>query len=434
MDDPNDPPHAPDGADSTDPPAPAGRTGIGAEADAWLAANWDPELPLGVWWRRLAESGWGFPHFPTDWFGRGLGPEAEAEVAAAVRRAGAFGPPRGIATMMVAPLLVEMGTEEQKQAWLPGIVTGTDVWCQLFSEPGAGSDLAGLSTRAVLDGDQWVVNGQKVWTSGGHYAQRAILVARTNPDVPKHRGLTFFIIEMDQPGVEPRPLVQMTGDAEFNEVFLTDATVPAGNVIGEVNHGWGVTLRLLSHERGSLDPDAEAGIQHALDLDAPVGRYASGELNDGTRGYMPKAAEAWALLVDLLRRGGLLDDPVRRQQAMEIWSRYEITRYTALRVAAAARAGYQPGPEISLTKLAAVDLMRRWRELALAALGPAGMLAGDDAPEDGLVTQIALSISGMSIAGGTDEIQRNVVGERVLGLPAEARVDKDQPFSAIRRS
>jgi alkylation response protein AidB-like acyl-CoA dehydrogenase len=235
------------------------------EVRAWLAESWDPGRPLGEWWTLLAESGWGFPHYPKEWFGRGLGPDVLKAVDEERRAVGAYGPPHGIATMMVAPMLLELGSEDQKQRWIPGIVHGTDIWCQLFSEPGAGSDLAGVQTKAVRDGEQWVVNGQKVWTSGGHYAKRAILVARTDPSVPKHRGLSFFVIDMEQPGVEPRPLVQMTGDAEFNEVFLTDAVVPAENLIGEVNHGWGVAMRLLSYERSSLDPEAEPGIQHALD-------------------------------------------------------------------------------------------------------------------------------------------------------------------------
>ena len=267
---------------------------VGSEVRSWLAGHWDPEMALGEWWTLLARSGWGFPHYPEEWFGRGLPASAGSVVARELRAVGAFGPPLGIATMMVGPMLLELGTEEQKRAWLPGIVDGTDVWCQLFSEPGAGSDLAGLATRAVRDGDQWIVNGQKVWTSGGHYARRAILVARTDPAVPKHRGLTFFVIEMDQPGVEPRPLVQMTGDAEFNEVFLTDAVVPIENVIGDVNQGWGVALRLLSYERDSLEPEAAAGIQHPLDLDLPVGRYASGEVDDGTRARCPPPARRGA--------------------------------------------------------------------------------------------------------------------------------------------
>jgi alkylation response protein AidB-like acyl-CoA dehydrogenase len=391
------------------------------DVHAWLDANWDPDLPLGEWWSMLAESGWGFPHYPVEWSGRGLGPEAAKVAAEEISAAGAYGPPQGIATMMVAPLLLELGTESQRERWLPGIVDGTDIWCQLFSEPGAGSDLAGLSTKAVKDGDQWIVNGQKVWTSGGHYATRAILVARTNAEAAKHHGLSFFVIEMDQPGIDPRPLVQMTGDPEFNEVFLTDAVVEPECLIGDVDKGWAVTLRLLSYERGSLDPEADAGIQHRLDLTAGAGLYASGEIDDGTRSMMPKASEAWALLREMLPGGGDGTRPEFRQDAIRIYSLFEIARFTALRAAAAAKAGALPGPEVSLGKLASVRVMRAWRDLTLRALGPYGQMAGTDAPYDGRISTIALSVAGMSIAGGTDEIQRNIIGENVLGLPREPR-------------
>jgi len=410
-------------------------TGIDARTEAriWLKENWDPERPLGKWWAMMADSGWGFPHYPTEWFGRDLSTDQLAGIEAEFEAVGAYGPPLGIATMMVAPMLLELGSEEQKQKWLRGIVDGTDVWCQLFSEPGAGSDLAGVATKALKDGEQWVVNGQKVWTSGGHYAKRAILVARTDPEVPKHRGLSFFVIEMDQAGIEPRPLVQMTGDAEFNEVFLTDAVVPEENLIGDENRGWGVAIRLLSYERGSLDPEAAAGMQGAMDLSVQAGQYASGEVKDGTEGYMPKGSEAWAMLKEMMNETGAAANPVLRQEAMRVYSWLQVAKYTALRSAAAAEAGHLPGPEVSLGKLSSVRLLRAWRDLALTVLGPAGQLAGEDAPRGGLITQIALSVPGMSIAGGTDEIQRNIIGERVLGLPGEPRIDKDVPFLSVPR-
>ncbi len=409
------------------------KTVTAREVRTWIAANWDPELPLGQWWAMLADSGWGFPHFPIEWGGRGLSADDRSAVEHELRSAGAYGPPHGIATMMVAPMLLELGTEDQKARWLPGIVRGTDVWCQLFSEPGAGSDLAGASTHAVRDGDQWIVNGQKVWTSGGHYADRAILVARTDRDVPKHRGLSFFVIEMRQPGVEVRPLVQMTGDAEFNEVFMTDAVVPANNLISEVNNGWAVALRTLSYERASLDPEAEAGIQLRLDHNVAAGRYATGELDDGTRGFMPNGSHSWALLRTLIDEQGASGDARVRQRAAQLYSWFEIARFSALRSAAAARSGRLPGPEVSLGKLSSARLMRAYRDFALHLLGPAGAQLGDDAPHAGLFARIALSVPGMSIAGGTDEIQRNIVAERVLGLPGEPRVDKDLPFRSVPR-
>jgi len=401
---------------------PTENSDIRAEVRRWITENWDPDLSLREWWGRLAESGWGFPHYPTKWFGRGLSPDVERLVADELGAAGAYGPPRGIGTMMVAPLLLELGTEQQRRDWIPGIVDGSTVWCQLFSEPDAGSDLAGLKTTAVQDGDQWVISGQKVWTSGAHYAERAILVARTDRDAAKHRGLTFFVIDMDQDEIEARPLVQMTGDAEFNEVFLSDAVVPADNRIGEINEGWGVTLRLLSYERNSLDPEADAGIHGDLDLSLPAGDYANGVVDDGLQGYMPKGSEAWALIRQLIEESEAASDPVVRQRAMRLYSGQQIARFTALRAAADAELGKVAGPEVSLGKLASTQVMRQWRDLALSVLGAHGMLAGADATRNGRVAQIALSVSGMSIAGGTDEIQRNIIGERVLGLPREPRV------------
>ena len=287
------------------------------DALAWFQANWDPNLPLRDWWQRLADSGWGFPTWPERWFGKGLDHAAAKGVSRARREVGAFSAPLGIATMMVAPTLMEVGTPAQQARYLPGIADGTEIWCQLFSEPGAGSDLAGVQTKAVRDGDEWVVNGQKVWTSGGHFARRAILVARTNPDVPKHRGLSFFLVDMEQPGIEPRPLRQMTGDAEFNEVFLTDARVRHEDLVGELGGGWGVALRLLNHERESLDADADSsGIMGDLDLDAPAGSYVGPDgtsLDDGT-GPMSLAQGQGAaeLLRTLMARSGNRGDAVAR--------------------------------------------------------------------------------------------------------------------------
>ena len=391
------------------------------EVRAWIEANWDPERPLGEWWSLLSGSGWAFPHYPEAWSGRGLPVDVERTVTEELAAAGAYGPPRGIATMMVGPLLLDIGTERQKRDWLPGIVDGSNVWCQLFSEPDAGSDLAGLKTTAVADGDHWIVNGQKVWTSGAHYADWAILVARTDPDAKKHHGLTFFAVDMTQPGIEVRPLVQMSGDAEFNEVFLSDVAVPAENMIGELNAGWGVTLRVLSYERDSLDPEADAGIHAELDLARRAGDYAGGLVDDGLQGMMPKASEAWTLLHGVLADTGAIGDPVVRQEAMRLYSWNQIARFTALRAAAAAEAGKEPGPEGSLGKLASTRAMRAWRDLIFQALGPRSMLDGHDAALAGRLNRIGLSVSGLSIAGGTDEIQRNIVGERVLGLPREPR-------------
>ena len=390
---------------------------IRAEVRTWIDDHWNPQQPLGEWWHILAQSGWGFPDFPERWFGRGLPGESRRIVRQELQRAGAFGPPHGIATMMVAPLLVEMGSDEQREKWLPGIVDGSEIWCQLFSEPDAGSDLAGARTTAVRDGDLWRVNGQKVWTSGGHYAKWAILVARTDPAAPKHSGLSFFGIDMRQDGIQPKPLVQMNGLAEFNEVFLDDATTAHFHLIGEEGKGWPVALRTLSYERESLDADAEPGIQTDLDLSIAAGRYASGEIADGSEGFMPGGLEAWELLCSVIAANGQQTDPRIRDRAVKIYTGIKTSSWMSQRFAQAP----EVGAEVSLGKLAATQLMRDWRDLALTALGPNGQLLDGEGTFDGVPAQIALSVPGLSIAGGTDEIQRNIVGERVLGLPREPR-------------
>jgi alkylation response protein AidB-like acyl-CoA dehydrogenase len=238
--------------------------------------------------------------------------------------------------------------------------------------------------------------------------------------------LTFFGIDMRQPGIEPRPLVQMTGEAHFNEVFLNGATVPNGNVIGEVGGGWSVAMRTLGYERESLDADAEPGIQGRLDLSLPAGAYASGEISDGSDSYLPAGLESWELLHRMMQSNGLDRHPVYRDEAMRIYSSIRVASLTSRRFAAKS----EPGAEVSLGKLASTELMRKWRDLALRCLGPAGQLLDGPGTFDGLAAKIALAVPGMSIAGGTDEIQRNIVGERVLGLPREPQVDRDKPFSA----
>ncbi len=396
------------------------------EARSWFEANWDPSMPLGDWWDRLADSGWGYPSWPQQWFGRGLSGAAAKAATRARLDVGAFSAPVGIATMMVAPMLMQLGSPMQQERYLRGIATGRDIWCQLFSEPGAGSDLAGVQTKAVRDGDEWVVNGQKVWTSGGHYAKYAILVARTNPDVPKHRGLSFFLIDMRQPGVDPRPLRQMTGHAEFNEVFLTDARVPTDHLVGELGGGWAVAMNILLHERSSLDADNDSGggLMADLDLSAPAGQFvATGGAEDSSMDAMAQAngERAKALLLRCLDHSGRRDDPVARQAVAEIVTLIDVARFAGGRLAP------------SVGKLASTHLLRRVRDVGLGLLGAGGMLTGADAPLESVLADIALMTPGMSIAGGTDEIQRNIIGERELGLPPEPRVDKDLPFSELRQ-
>ncbi|HEY9558533.1 MAG TPA: acyl-CoA dehydrogenase family protein [Acidimicrobiales bacterium] len=409
-------------------------TSVREEAERWFRESWDPELTLGQWWERLTESGWGYPTWPKRWFGKGLSSDQAKQVGAARAAVGAVGPPSGIGVMMAGPTIIDHGTDEQCQRFLPSMVSGKEVWCQLFSEPGAGSDLAGLQTRAERDGDEWIVNGQKVWTSGAQFSRWGILIARTAADVPKHEGITYFVIDMDQPGIEVRPLKEMTGGATFNEVFLTEARVPHDNVIGDVNRGWGVAVTTLAHERNSLGASGMGGEGGSMigsnDLERPAGKRSRG--GGDMAGMAMAFGGGGSMIAGLPALVGRADDKVLRDKVMRIYTLMEIARFTSLRVQAAKAAGRGPGPEVSTGKLAASEMVRQLRDVGLEALGPHGQLMGDDTPLGGMLQQLALFSPAISIAGGSDQIQRNIIGERVLGLPGEPRVDKDVPFAELK--
>lgn len=406
------------------------------EATAWFAANWRADLTVREWWRLLADAGWAFPSWPEGFGGRGLGKQAARAAVRARHEAGAFGPPNGVATFLVAPTVMHYGTAEQQARHLPGIVDGTAPWCQLFSEPGAGSDMAALATRAERDGDEWVVNGQKVWSSGAQNAAWGILIARTDPDQPKHRGITYFLIDMHQPGVEVRPLREMTGDAAFNEVFFTDARVAEADRLGELGEGWRVAMTTLSHER---DPD-NAGLGDtppfaAVDLDERVGDHAAAVMETADGFSLAMMGQAGPLFDRVVNEHADTTDPVFRQELMRLVSTRRTTQLSARRAAASIKAGGQPGPEVSTLKLQGSSLNRAMREVGLGALGAAGMLEHDDAPIDGLFHRYALFTPASSIAGGSDEVQHNIIGERVLGLPREPgeAEQRELPWSELPR-
>jgi len=410
---------------------------VHAEAKAWYAKHWDPTMALGQWWDLLADSGWAFPSWPEGFGGRGLSGRAAKAADRARGEVGAFGSPSGIATFLAAPTVLHYGTQEQKDHYLPGIVRGRDVWCQLFSEPGSGSDLAGLSTRAELDGDEWIISGQKVWNSGAQHARYGILMARTDPEAPKHRGITYFLIDMEQEGVEVRPLREMTGDAAFNEVFLSEARVADVDRLGAVGEGWRVAMTTLSHER---DPD-NAGLGDSAsfdgaDLSTPVGEYAKalGEKVDGFS--LALSGGACRLLDGIVKESGAANDPVMRQRLMQILEMRRTARWSGQRAVAAVKAGGQPGPVVSTMKLLGSETARRTRDVGLQAMGPTGMLWGSDTPEHGLFHAYSMFTPALSIAGGSDEIQRNIVGERVLGLPREPgeSEQRELPWSELRKS
>jgi alkylation response protein AidB-like acyl-CoA dehydrogenase len=402
---------------------------VRSEAVHWLREHWDPDLSVRDWWGLLAESGWGFPTWPRQSFGRGLPPEQVAAVRSAFVEVGAIGPPASLGQMLAGPTLLAHGSPELQARWLPELATGREYWCQFFSEPGAGSDLAGLQTRAVRDGDEWIVNGQKVWTSGAQYADRGMLVARTDPDVPKHQGLTFFIIDLDQPGVEVRPLHQMNDGHGFNEVFFTDARVAHGRIVGQLHGGWPVAVTTLMYERFmSALPSAQPGRKLGM-LDKRAGDVASGRV----RGEREMAETAIAKpVIDVARQLEREADPVIRQRLAQLAAAEEVNRLDGVRSAGAARAGQRSGASGSVRKVARSNLARLGSAVGMEVLGAHGMLVGSETPGGGRLQRMTLSTPGTSIAGGTDEIQRNIIGERVLGLPKEPRLDTDVPFRELK--
>ena len=315
--------------------------------------------------------------------------------------------PNGVYTIglgMVIPTLLEFGTEDQKRRYVAKALRGEEIWSQLFSEPGAGSDVASLQSKAERDGDEWVLNGQKVWTTGAQHSDFGAVIARTNPDNPKHRGITMFIVDFKAAGVDVRPLRQMNGGSGFNEVFFSDVRVPADSVIGSVDDGWRCAIAMLMNER------------------VAIGSGGGGGRGGGGIDALTKAA----------RERGLNLDPVTRQAIVDVYIRQRIIGFIGQRTRAALKAGRAPGPEGSIGKLAGALLARRSSDLGMALAGPAGQawLPGDD--RSGRWAQAVLSAPASRIAGGTDEVQRNIIGERVLGLPKEPQVDRDQPFRELR--
>ena len=389
---------------------------VRADVARFIEDEWDPELPLGEWRERLVESGWAAPTWPPRWHGRGLPPWADGIVSAELHRADAVGTPLGVGTWLAAPTILEHGPDPLRERFLRPILAGATTWCQLFSEPGAGSDLAGVTTRAELDGDRWIVNGQKLWNTSAHHADFGVLVARTDWDVPKHRGLTYFVLPMRQAGVEVRSIRQMNHHRSFNEVFLTEAEIPRDWVVGAVGDGWKVALTTLAHERRF------AGVERASVHGPGAARdEARRELADYLETYRwyPQRAGRADLVVEHARRAGRTGDRVVRQEIARLLAMHRAAEWTAARARAARTLGRPPGAEGSIGKLASSTIARQAARVHSLIGGPAGMLDGPDGSFDGVVAEVLVSVPAQSIAGGTDEIQHNILGERVLGLPRE---------------
>jgi alkylation response protein AidB-like acyl-CoA dehydrogenase len=404
-----------------------------ADVRAWVADQWDPSLSLRAWRERLVDSGWAVPSWSEQWYGKGLPAWADDVVRREVHAGGAVASVAAGPAGLAGPTILEQGPDAARERFLRPLLIGEEVWCQLFSEPSAGSDLAGLTTTAVLDGDEWVVNGQKVWNTSAHHADVGMLLARTDWDAPKHSGITYFVLPMKQPGVDVRPLRQMNFHASFNEVFLTDARIPRDWVVGEVGQGWTAALATLAHERrfGALGLGRLDGIDAGPALDE-----ARAEAADIARVYAwyPQRAGRVDLVVQHAREAGVADDPIVRQEIAKVLSMQRASEWTAERAKAARATGRPPGPEGSIGKLALSHVARQAAKVHALIAGAHGLLGGRDPHStlDGVLAEILISVPAQSIAGGTDEIQRNILGERSLGLPREPDPAKGLPYREAR--
>ncbi|MGQ0823911.1 MAG: acyl-CoA dehydrogenase family protein [Actinomycetota bacterium] len=390
---------------------------VDARIDDLLAAH-DPRTTETHEFRGAQyDRGLAWAHFPEGDGGLGLAPNVQRHVDRRLREAGARAPHGTLffGLSLAGPTVATHGSAELRRRALRPMFTGEEIWCQLFSEPGAGSDLAGLATRAVRDGDEWVVNGQKVWNTLAHVADRGMLVARTDPDLPKHKGLTYFMVDMRASGVEVRPLRQITGEAEFNEVYLTDARIADADRIGDVGDGWRVSMTTLMNERTTIG---------------------------GATGGSSRRASAVEEALDLWSRRDHRD-PVLRDRVVRAWIDFEVLRLTNLRADHNRRVG-NPGPEGSIAKLALANVNKNAYELCVDLLGANGLVeydytfrrpdeAGLDAPL-GSARKMFLRSRANSIEGGTSEIMRNILGERILGLPGEPRTDRELPWSQVPRN
>ena len=407
---------------------------VRAEARAWLEENWNPDQGLVEWRNKLADSGWGAPHWPKEWHGRDLPVGMVPVVDEEFDRIGAVGVAKmGIRTLAAATILTH-GTDMHKGKFLRRILTGEDTWCQLFSEPGSGSDLAGATTRAELKGNKWVVNGQKVWTTSAHHADYGLLLARTDVDVPKHKGMTYYIIDMHQPGIEVVPLRQMNGHASFNQVFFTDAEIAPEFMLENLGDGWKIATTTLMHERRGAD-----GLRrHAEATDRPERIYQeeAKEISIALEPYKwyPQRAGRIDLILDRAKETGANTDPVMRQEIAKLMTMAKSAEWTARRAREAQAQGRVQGPEGSLGKLAASYIARAANKVHTAMTGSNSMLSGDESPMDGLIAEILISTPAISIAGGTDEIQKNIISERVLKMPKEPRTDTDRPFREVPKN
>jgi alkylation response protein AidB-like acyl-CoA dehydrogenase len=392
-----------------------------AEARDWLDANAKPKVdaeqrinvmggyrddPASIaeakrWQATLAEAGWSAIHWPAAYGGRDASGLESTVLFEELARYDVPDMLFAIGVAMIGPTIIAHGTDEQKERYLPPMRRGEEIWCQLWSEPDAGSDLASLGTRAERDGDEFVLNGQKVWTSGAHYCDFGLGIFRTDPSVPKNKGISCFIVDLRTPGITIRPLRQITGEAHFNEVFFDDVRIPASNLVGDLDDGWRVARTTLMNER-----------------------FATGSLGD--------SRATFEALLEHAQATGRSSDPMVRQELARVHTLGRLFDLTNARVRTALATGGIPGVEGSILKLAIAQLGTAVADLGVTVCGPAGMLTGADAPEGGRWAEALLGAFAMHIGGGTDEVQRNIVGELVLGLPREPDPSREVPYSQLR--
>jgi alkylation response protein AidB-like acyl-CoA dehydrogenase len=408
------------------------RDGLRDEVTAWLAEHWDPDLPVEDWWRMVAAAGWTAPHLTAEQGGRGLPQRAGRTVRSAFSEFGALQPPGGLGLLMAAPTILTLGTPEQIARHVPPVLEGRLGWCQLFSEPGAGSDLAGLTTRAERDGDRWIINGQKVWSSDAQRADWGMLLARTNFDVPKHAGISWFALDLNQPGVTVRPLREITGDALFNEVFFDNAIARADDLVGGEGNGWMAANTTLHFERIGIG--AGGGGHAGFPYPGPKGGMLGLRAGDAAQLRAPEGLHlTFAELVALAHEHGRASDPAIRQKLARLHTFIQVGQWNAARAKADAAAGDTASSSAiaSMGKIAQTRIAKLSAEIGLEILGAGGLLAEEDGAQGGKFAKAFLFARASSIYGGTDEIQRNIAAERTLGLPREPNPDRNRPYREV---
>jgi alkylation response protein AidB-like acyl-CoA dehydrogenase len=396
----------------------------------WVKRHWDPDRSVRDWWQVVGAAGWTAPHFPVEWGGRGCPAGAMRTVRAAFEECGALMPPGGLGVLMAAPTIASHGTQEQIDRFVPDVYNGSVAWCQLFSEPGSGSDLASLTTRAVRAGDCWVISGQKVWSSMAREADYGMLIARTDFDASKHAGISWFALPLDQPGVTIRPLVEITGHSGFNEVFFDDAVVDHENLVGGENNGWAIAQSTLRFERAGI---GAGGTMAAFPPPGPKGGFLDLRAGDAALQTPPETGHqvlSVPELLELARELGRHKDPVIRQSLARLVAYTRTGEWTAKRAVPAAGSAGGAGMA-NLGKLARTRTAKLSGEVALALLGAEGVLWNPDGRQSGRYSEAFVFSAASSIYGGTDEIQRNVIGERVLGLPREPDPYKGAAFREV---